>query len=216
MSLIVSESKGGIEYVLSPAGNHLARCYRVIDLGTQKSSWQGVEKTKRKVMIVWELHGEDSEGKPLTTADGRPLVISRRFTPSLSPKAALRGVLVSWRGRDFTLDELQGFHLKNILDKWCMLNVTHNVNESNGKIYANVKTVSSVPAMIRKAGMPDGVNELVWFDIDEPDMQVFDSFSDHLKATIQNSPEWRMRQEGAYSEPVRPQDTLEDDDDIPF
>jgi len=216
MSLIVSEPKGGTEYLPPPAGNHLARCYRVIDLGTQKSSWQGVEKTKRKVMIVWELHGEDSEGKPLTTADGRPLAVSRRFTPSLSPKAALREVLVSWRGRDFTLDELQGFHLKNILDKWCMLNVTHNVNESNGKIYANVKTVSSVPAMIRKAGMPDGVNELVWFDIDEPDMQVFDSFSDHLKATIQNSPEWRMRQEGAYSEPVRPQDTLEDDDDIPF
>ena len=211
MSLMVSEPKG--DYVLPPAGNHLARCYRVIDLGTQKTKWNGVEKAAKKCMIVWELHGENDKGEPLITDDGRPLAVSRRFTPSLSEKAALRGFLVSWRGRDFTKEELEGFHLKNILDKWCMVNITHDANDA-GKTFANISSVSAVPAVIRKQGLPEGVNPIVWFDIDEPDMEVFEAFPDYLKKIITETPEWRMRTEGAINEPKA--SSVDDDEDIPF
>jgi hypothetical protein len=207
MSLMVSEPKGG-EYVLPPTGSHLARCYRVIDLGTQKTTWNGVEKAAKKCMIVWELHGENEKGEPLITDDGRPLAVSRRFTPSLSEKAALKAFLVAWRGREFTKEEKEGFHLKNILDKWCMINITHDTG-NNDKTYANVSSVSPVPVAIKKAGLPDGINPLVWFDIDEPDMEVFDAFPDYLKKIISETPEWKMREIGAA-------DKVEDDDSIPF
>lgn len=195
MALTVSEPKGGSDYVLPPAGSHLARCYRVIDLGTQKVKWQGVEKAQKKVMIVWELHGEDADGKPLIMDDGRPLVISKRFTPSLSAKATLRAFLVAWRGRQFTDEELSGFHLKNILDKWCMLNLTQDVG-TDGKTYCNISSIGGVPSAIKKAGLPEGVNPTVWFDIDEPDMEVFDAFPDYLKKIITETPEWKMREIG--------------------
>lgn len=211
MALTISEPKGGNDYVLPPPGSHLARCYRVIDIGTQKVSWQGVEKVQKKVMIVWELHGEDGDGKPLIMDDGRPLVISKRFTPSLSAKATLRAFLVAWRGRQFTDDELQGFHLKNILDKWCMLNLTHAVG-TDGKTYCNISSIGSVPGAIKRAGLPEGVNPTVWFDIDEPDMEVFSAFPDYLKKIIAETPEWKMREiKGGINQT---QDSP--DDDAPF
>jgi len=208
MSLLISEPKGG-DYVLPPVGNHLARCYRVIDLGTQKTTWQGVEKAQKKVMIVWELHGEDESGNPLVTDDGRPLAVSKRFTPSLSPKASLRAFLVAWRGKQFSGDELEGFHLKHILDKWCMVNMTHDKG-SNDKTYANISNISSVPSAIRKAGLPEGVNPLVWFDIDHIDMEVYTAFPDYLKNIISSAPEWKMKQEQPAAAPS------DLDDDIPF
>jgi hypothetical protein len=212
MSLTVSEGKGG-DFKLAPAGNHLARCYRVIDLGTQKVTWQGVEKASKKVQIVWELHGEDSDGVPLNTDKGFPLSVQRRFTPSLGAKATLRSILVSWRGRPFTPEELEGFALKNILGAWCMLTITHE--NRNEKTYANVSSVTSVPATIKKMGLPEPVNDLLWFDIDEPDMEVFNSFPDYLKEVIEKSPEWKMRT-GDYDNGFSKVEEDQASDDIPF
>jgi hypothetical protein len=212
MGLIVSAPKGG-SYTPPPAGNHLARCYRVIDLGTQKSEWNGQPKALKKLQIFWELHGDDAEGNPMVMEDGRPLVASRKFTASLGNKAKLYEFLVSWRGKDFTRDEFDGFSLKNILDKWCMINITHT--QKNDRIYANITGVSAVPSAIKKAGLPEGINTCIFFDIDEPDMRVFETFSDYLKEQIMGSPEWQMKHgDSSYSEPQSKSD--EEDDDIPF
>lgn len=212
MGLTVSAPKGG-DYKLPPAGNHLARCYRIIDLGTQKTEWKGQQKAQKQLQIVWELHGEDAEGNPMVMDDGRPLVASRKFTASLGEKAKLREFLVSWRGKAFTDDELMGFSLQNILDKWCMINITHT--QKNDKTYANITGVSAVPAAIKKSGLPEGINTCVIFDIDEPDMDVFETFSDYLKELIINSPEWQMRQ-GTIPTQKSKEPLSDDDDDIPF
>lgn len=206
MSLTVSAGSG--DFQIPPAGNHLARCYRIIDLGTQKTIWKGVEKAMKKVMLTWELHGEDENGGPLMTDDGRPLIISKRFTPSLGPKASLRAFLVSWRGKQFTDDELMGFKLDAIIDKWCMISISHE--SKDGKTFANVSSVSGVPSAIKKAGLPDGVNPAIMFDIDEPDMEIYESMTDYLKELIAKAPEWQMRT-GQHSAPK-----ADMDDDIPF
>jgi hypothetical protein len=46
---------------------HLARCYRIVDLGTQKTEYQGQVKHLQKVMIQFEVHGEDDNGNALVT-----------------------------------------------------------------------------------------------------------------------------------------------------
>ena len=210
MSLIVKEPKG--EFILPPVGNHLARCYRVIDLGTQKTTFKGEDKAQKKIMVVWELHGDDPEGNPMVTPDGRPLVVSKRFTPSLSPKATLRAFLVAWRGKQFDDDELQGFKMQNILDKWCMVNVTHDAG-TDGKTFCNVSSISPVPAVIKKAGLPEGSNPTVWFDIDEPDMETFNAFPDYLKKIIAKSPEWQKREMGGQP---GLSDKFDDDKELAF
>lgn len=203
-------AKDGGSFIDVPPGIHLARCYRLVDLGTQKSEFQGKVKYLEKVMMQFEIHGEDDQGNPLVTQDGRPLSIAKSFTVTLADKSTLRKDLQTWRGREFTAEELRGFELKNVLGKWCMITVTQT--ESNGKIYTNIASISPVASKIKQSGMPEGINELKIFEISDPDMELFDSFSENLKNKIKSSPEWQNKDASFVPE----FDTKGLDDDKPF
>jgi len=218
MGLIAKESGGGGgEFTPVPQGMHLARCYRVIDLGTQESSYLGTVKHLPKVMVQFEVHGEDDSGNPIVTAKGEPMSISKNFTLSLGEMATLRKDLQTWRGREFTAEELRGFELKNVLGAWAMISVIKAMG-ANGKEYTNIAAILSVPPAIKKTGMPDGHNELKMFSIDEPDMVLFDSFSNGLREKIQKSPEWQARGNSSAPMPSKASTgSIDDlDDDIPF
>jgi hypothetical protein len=76
----------------------------------------------------------------------------------------------------------------------------------------------SVPPAIRKTGIPQGHNDLKLFSIDEPDMELFNSFSNGLREKIQKSPEWQKR--GKSSAPALSEAAAHGfddmDSDIPF
>lgn len=193
MALIASDNGGGGSFKPVPAGVHVARCYRVIDLGTQKVSFQGEDKLQRKVMIGWEIHGEDDDGNPLLDDDGNPLTIAKRYTLSLSDKAKLRADLQAWRGREFTREELMGFDVFTVLDKWCMLNVTRTEGEG-GKSYSNVSSITPLPKQMR-ASLPPAKYAPQQFDVSEPDTQLFETFSEKLQQTISGCVEWSKKKE---------------------
>jgi hypothetical protein len=189
-------------------------------MGTQKSDFQGQVKHLQKVMLQFEVHGEDDNGKPLVTAKGEPMSISKNFTLSLAEKATMRKDLQAWRGRDFTPEELRGFELKNVLGAWAMITASKAVG-NNGKEYTNIVSINPVPVAIKKAGMPEGFNKLAMFVISNPDMELFETFGNGLKEKITSSPEWRARNGGQEQTPARkPTNTgsgFDDmDDDIPF
>jgi hypothetical protein len=224
MSLIAKDSGEG-SFTPVPPGMHLARCYRIVDLGTQKSEYQGQIKYLQKVMIQFEVHGEDDKGKALVTNKGEPMSISKNYTLSLAEKATLRKDLQAWRGRDFTPEELRGFELKNILGAWAMISVAKSIG-NNGKEYTNIMSVNPVPAAIKKAGMPEAHNKPAMFAIENPDMELFETFSNGLKDKIKASPEWQAREGEEYARSEQQsgadrqarQGTGFDDmeDDIPF
>ncbi len=216
------ESTGNKEFKMVPPGSHLARCYRIIDLGTQATVWEGQQKFLRKVMIGWEVHGEEDNGKPLLTDEGEPLAMFKNYTLSWSENANLRKDLQLWRGTPWTDAEANRFDLKNILGQWCMLNVVH-AEGNNGKTYANVKSISAVPGVIKKAGLPQGVNKLQLFRLAEPDWELYETFSKGLKAKIEASPEFnalkkRAAPQQAPQAPAGSTGSGFDDmeDDIPF
>jgi len=216
MSLVAKDSGGEGSFTPVPPGMHLARCYRIVDLGTQKSEYQGDVKHLHKVMLQFEVHGEDESGKPLVTSKGEPMTISKNYTLSLGEKSTLRKDLVNWRGRDFTAEELRGFELKNVLNAWAMLSIAKSAG-SNGKEYTNIMSVNPVMAAFKKAGLPEAVNKAGLFYIDSPDMDMFDTFSKNLKEKIQSSPEWQSR--SAYDAKQKPSNGSGFDDladDIPF
>ena len=218
MALIAKESGGGGgEFTPVPQGMHLARCYRVIDLGTQRSEYLGTVKHLRKVMLQFEVHGEDENGDPIVTSKGEPMSISKNFTLSLEEKATLRKDLQTWRGREFTDIEKKGFEVKNVLGAWAMISVIKAMG-NNGKEYTNIAAIMSLPPAIKKAGLPNGHNELKVFEIDNPDMALFDSFGNGLKEKIQKSPEWQARGDSVAPTPSKaPSSGFDDmDDDIPF
>jgi len=185
------------QFQIAPAGTHLARLYRIIDLGTQMREYEGKVTMSRKGKFFFELHGEDAEGKPLLTSDGKPLIQSREYTISLNEKANLRRDLEAWRGKSFTEEELKGFHLKTLLGHFCMVNISHR--QKGDITYADLKGISSVPAIYKKAGLPEGVNTTMIFDLNKFDAAMFDSLSDNIKETIKKSPEYRALEQPTTS-----------------
>ena len=187
MGLIAKETTSNFKPV--PPGMHLARCFKVIDLGTQRSEWLGEIKDRNMIMLQWEVHSEDEDGNPLITPNGEPMAISKNYSNTLSPKSALRLHLSSWRGRDFTPVELKGFELKSLLGVWCMLTVKASLGK-DGKEYTNVDSVNPVPAAVKAAGFPMPFSKPEMFDMEKPDMEVFGRLNERLKAKIMSAPEW--------------------------
>jgi hypothetical protein len=218
MSFYVEDTGGSFES--TPVGSHLARCYRIVDLGTQKSEYQGQVKYLHKVMLGWEIHGVNDDGTPIKMKDGRPFAMFKNYTLSWSDKATLRIDLQAWRSRPFTAEEMRRFDLKTILGAWCMLNVIERQG-NDGKMYVNVANISPVPAMIKQAGLPAAINKNEMFNLGEPDMEMFSTFSENLKKKIQGSPEWeKLQSKPKLKEMIHgtPPAGNEDigDDDIPF
>ncbi len=214
MSLFAESTGGSFKPV--PAGMHLARCYRIIDLGTQKSEYEGKVNFLRKIKVVWEVHGTDDDGTPIVTDKGEPFIITKDYTLSWGEKANLRKDLEAWRGKPFSQDEQRRFDLKNVLDKFCMINVQHKPRRTGDGVYANVVTVTPVPAPL-KASMPKGFNPAQMFTLGEPDMNMFETFGDYLKEQIKQSPEWKAL--FASSPETKTSKGADDDfgdDEIPF
>ena len=123
MSLIL---KIGSESTFKPVpeGTHLARCYRIVELGKQESNYLGQTKIQPKIMFQFEVHSEDENGFALVTRAGEPMSISKNYTASFEEKATLRKDLTLWQGYAFSEDEIKkGFDLKKFAGMWGMIRV---------------------------------------------------------------------------------------------
>jgi hypothetical protein len=208
MAFIATKPEGG-NFEPAPVGMHIARCFKLIDLGTQQKSYQGKPTgAGRKVSIAWELLGEDR------MQDGRPFSLTKSYFLSLHEKAAMRKDLESWRGKPFTPEEEGAFDVSKLLGAYCMLNVIRESGE-NGKEYTKI---SAITPMMKGLQKPQPVNEIAVFDLENPDMAMFEAFHDKLKEIIQSSPEWKARQGGMRQATTTgtPGTNGIDEDDIPW
>jgi hypothetical protein len=218
MTFYVEDTPSGGDFKPVPAGLHLARCYRIIDTGTQLSEYDGTQKLQRKISLYWELHGKDDDGNSLVTDKGDPLAIFKNYTLSWHEKASLRIDLQNWRNKPFTEVEMKKFDLSTILGAWCMLTVIPRIGKT-GKPFSNVKGVAPVPSIIKQTGLPEGVNPIKEFRLADPDYDLFETFGKGLKARIEASPEWKALQgRKPAPTPVKAASSGFDDmeDDLPF
>jgi hypothetical protein len=192
MGFIAKDSGGESNFKKVPPGVYVARCYSLIDMGTQVSEGQYGSKEQHKIRIAFEIFGDDDAGNPLTIdVDGKqmPLTISKTYTLSLHEKSGLRKDLAAWRGRDFTEEEAKAFDVSKLVNAYCMINVT--TSENNGKTYTNIAGITPLPQALKNA-KPAGVHEVVMFDLDQPDWEIFQQFHERLQETIKKSPEFAM------------------------
>ena len=208
---LIAKASGGGSFTPVPPGNHLARCYRIIDLGTQRTEYKGQIKFQKRCMLQFEVHGSDENDNPLLTQKGEPLSISKNYTVSLSDNSTMRADFESWRNKKFTKEELSAFHIGKVLGQWAMISVTKAIVDD--KEYTNISAIATVPSMI-KASIPKGFNELKTFDLDNPDMALFETFGERLKEKIMATKEWAAHLSKDMPEKESIADGL--DDDIPF
>lgn len=131
MGLILSDKSGG-NFQPAPAGTHRAVCVDVVDLGQVETQYG----TKPMLRLVWEIEERMD--------DGRPFIVSKRYTQSLNEKATLRHDLESWRGKPLTGDELAGFDTEKLIGAPALVNVMHRNGEA-GKVWSNVTGIMPIP-----------------------------------------------------------------------
>lgn len=190
----------------APSGAHRATCIGFIDLGTQKTEYQGQTNHKRLIRIRWELADERMD-------DGRPFTISKRYTWSMSDKATLRKDLESWRGKPFERADFgpSGFDTKKLLGVPCLITIVHKTGE-NG-IFANLSGVSPLPKAMEKPGGTENQLEYVALEQGQFDPTAFARLHEKTQEQIKLSPEYQEVVEGK----IRPeQGAPESDDEIPF
>lgn len=172
-------------FVLQPAGTHIARCVGMIQLGTQEIEWLGVQKFLPKIRLTWELPEElhvFKEGE-----DAKPFVISQEYTLSMADKSKLRPVVEGLMGK-LTEAETEKFDIETLLGKCCLLTIVHNSSKSDStKIFANVSTTAP---LMKGMTCKSAYNPIQLFTFENWDQKVFDSFPEFIKDKIRASVEY--------------------------
>ena len=207
--MIVAETNQKSNFTLTPAGNHIARCYSMIEIGTIEDEYQGEMKTLKKVRITWELPLETKVFKPENGE--QPYSISKEYTLSMHEKANLRRDLESWRGKGFTETEAHRFDITKLLGVACMLNVIHKVSKAGNDFAA----ISSITPLAKGTSCPDQVNKSFEFGYAEFSQAKFDALPEWLRDKMKPTPEYKKATQAAETreEPIEHHDDFED---LPF
>lgn len=202
MSLIV-KSTGGASAPPVDEGSYAAVCVNLVDIGLQKTNFEGREKEVNQCVIVWELAGET-----ITIGeDTVPRTVSKTYTMSLHERSGLRKDLKSWRGREFTDEELRAFDLRNILGAPCMIQIVHNKTEKG--VFSNIASIMSLPK-----GMPKPAPSMapIAFDADTASDADLEKLPKWIAEKVKASVTWSAKAAGKLAE------AIEDDEDceLPF
>jgi hypothetical protein len=203
MPLKVQHSKKK-DFMPAPAGQHIAVCRGVVDVGPQETPWG----TKPKVYICWQLPNvpvtwTDKDGQ---TREGFAEV-GAFYTNSDNEKGRLRQMLEAWRGAAFTEAEIaRGIDLFSLVGRACQVTVQHRT-KPDGRVFASVTAVAPL-----LTGMTAPVLS------GEPMI-----FSRADGRGVENLPDWLQKMlRSVAGSATKPQDAVfggsadEPDDEIPF
>ena len=182
----------------APEGIHPAIIYQVVDLGTQKTDFQGETGQKHQVRFTLELLSDDCK-----LEDGRPMSIGVTRTVSLHENSRLRKDLEAIRGKAYTPDELNNVDLIRLAGTSCNVFVAH-IPKGDGVI----SRIDRFMKWNNSAEKPVGVNEVTTFDFEEPSMKSLDALPEWIQEIVRKSPEyafWVNSDDAPYLE-----------DEIPF
>jgi len=191
MSLTISatELKNG-DRQLPEAGATIGVCFSIVDLGTQKTNWDGDEKWTPKVRLAFELPDQTIEGEVTengkTTKVTKPMVVSMELTRSLGERATLRKHLETWRGQSFTSKELAAFNMKNLLGKAAMLTLVRKTSQA-GREYCAIQGLAKLPKSVKAPTTTE--NTQVFYEIEEGRGGAFAEMPEWLQGKILESKE---------------------------
>lgn len=164
-------------------GTYPARLVQVIDLGLQpQRAYQGKEKPPaNEIMLTYEL--VDTFMKD---ADGNELEDKPRWISETLPFYGLFADKAKSTQRYLAFDPKEDFEgdFAQLIGK--PINVTVVNNAVGDKVYDNIATISAMrPKDAEKC--PELVNPSKLFDLDAPDMEVFNALPEWLREKIKSN-----------------------------
>jgi len=161
------------DFKIPDEGMTLARCARVIEMGTQETSYGD----KKQVVIWYSLPFQTEE------FDGEEKQLFIRSKPMK---------ISSWRDgtrKAGLLDHTDALNkdatsFDDILNKPCMLNIIHNKSVDGEKVYANIASITPVMA---GQDVPELDTEPYYFDFYNPTEETWGYLSDYVKGKVQEA-----------------------------
>ena len=183
LKLVKQTTKARVDYGRVDDGAYPARIVQIIDFGEQiETDWKtgepmhyedsGAEIIKHKVWINFEFPDELIE----VNGEQKPRWYGKEYTVSAHEKSALFGLVKALDPKGVATNG--GRDVKGLLGLPAMVTIG---STSSGK--PKVSSVSGVPK-----GMQVGplVNQEVFFDLDEPNPEVFETIPKWMKERITN------------------------------
>lgn len=152
MKLPKPSEGGNADFGIPDEGPITACITHFCDIGRQKSVYQGEEKVRHEVVIVFELDSKRS--------DDQPFVLSKRLTLSMHEKSTMRKWLESIRGKKFTDADIDTFDTDMLIGVNCLVQVGHYTKADGGQ-GAKILSVMSLPKGMPKI-VPSGQDEPKW------------------------------------------------------
>lgn len=198
------------DFEICPEGNKMARCFKIVDLGTHAIPAFDNKET-HQVRIFFELPKTLMKEGELA---GQPFIVSAQYTLSHHPKANLRLDIESWYGKRFdtkALNDAGGFDLEKLLGRPAYVNIIHSADGE----YANIGAITPLPEGME---CPPQVYPSFVFSFDDFNATSFAKLSPKMQEFIKKSGEW-IRMHAPRDErrpPVTDGGLSTMEDDIPF
>jgi len=186
--MVAPETSGNTSRPKLEVGSQIGILYGIIDLGTQSVEWNGQSKLQRKIMLQFEFpdttHVFDEKKGP------EPLVLSRKFTWTMSENGHFRAFINGWRGKALTDEQAKAFDVGAMIGVAGLVNVTER--DYNGKTYQNIDSVSKLPKAMQ-ANLPKVHNPLTIYNVNAHGFgDKFSKLYDWLKNIISESVEFEQ------------------------
>lgn len=186
-------------FTLAPAGTHVARVYRFMNLGTRIQQFKGVDKQYPDTLVTFtlelpnemnEFEYEDKETKE-TKKVSKPFVISREFTLSMGKKSNLRPFVEGIIGTTLTDEEAGAFDIETLVGMTCQATITHQQSKSDpDRKYANL---TSVAPLMKGIEVPAQINDTQIQDVKTMTSEEIEELPDFIKNKIKVSDEYKAR-----------------------
>lgn len=166
---------------LLPVDNYMARCCKVVHIGTTEYEKNDNTYETNKAMLFWEIIGAEL-----------PTMVSDEVILDTNKDSKFRKLLNSWRGLDLTDEEAEAFDITVLLGKPCMVNVGHETIKYDGGTFDKEKvlSVSKMPSTIK---CPEGKIEVKVLDYEHWNSEVFDELPAYIKKKIVASKEYKEK-----------------------
>lgn len=207
-------------YELLEPGGYPARLVQVIDLGLQNQRpYMGQEKAPmQEIMLTYEFADEFIKDE-----DGQDMKDKPRWLSETMPLNNINADKANSTKRYKVLDPKLEFggDFGKLLGRACNVTVVINPNKKD-PTHPGYNNISGISAMRDKdiAKLPPLINKPIVFDLDEPDIEVFLSFSkyvqDKIKSnlTFNGSKLQKLLGESTSSNTPTKQSTATDDTDV--
>lgn len=160
------------EFELCPEGQQNLECIGIVDIGTQKVTFEGKEKDVPQIVFVFQAVDEK-------TSDGGAMTVMQTYTNSDSPKGNLFKMLCAW----FNVKEIPAnFEYDQCLGRGGVGTVAWNDKKS----WAKLVNLASLPKGYKIA---KATEKKFSFYLDEFDEEAFNNLSDYFKGKIMESKE---------------------------